>query len=580
MARKTKSERRHAVMDYETDPFEYGATIKPFSAGFYDGEIYREFWDSPLQSAQDQLIDFLRGYKDPLIIYAHNGGKFDFLFLLAAGEIASEALIINGRIVKCMMGIHELRDSFAIIPVPLAMIEKEKIDYKIFKKNVRDKPANKKRILDYLKSDCLSLFTVVDAFIKRFSAKLTVGAMAIGELGKVSKIVRLTAEHDTEFRPYYFGGRVECFEYGELIGSFKVFDVNSMYPFAMREFVHPMGDGYITIEGSAASAEINKRTGKLKHFGGMYFLHFKGEHFGCLPTRTPTGLTFEAGAGEYHVCSHEVIAALELGLLRIDEVLSIRIPKSFIEFREFVDKYSAEKIAAKQAGDKLGEMFAKFILNSCYGKFATNPENFKVWFIYDTANDDQKDAFETWRTNNPGVELTHDMGRIEIWSGDAVIKDNAYFDVATAASITSAARSVLMRAIALANRPVYCDTDSLICEDLTGVPIDDSQLGAWKLEKTSTRVYIAGKKLYACLSPNAPKVKPPDDPPAPIDCDGEMLYAVKHASKGAKLSPSEIIRLCQGEVISWESEAPHFKMSGETRYVKRQIKRRYTVDGC
>src|SRR6202020_1341429 len=73
-----------------------------------------------------------------------------------------------------------------------------------------------------------------------------------------------------------------------------------------------------------------------------------------------------------------------------------------------------------------------------------------------------------------------------------------YNNVATAASITGAARAVLLEAIQNSVDPIYCDTDSLICKSLSGVQIHKSILGTWDLEAEFDRVIIAGKKTYAC----------------------------------------------------------------------------------
>ena len=79
MARKKKEkpQTRIAVIDFETDPFLYDRVPEPFSAGFYDGETYIDFWGD---DCADQLICYLESRKDNLIIYAHNGGKFDFYY--------------------------------------------------------------------------------------------------------------------------------------------------------------------------------------------------------------------------------------------------------------------------------------------------------------------------------------------------------------------------------------------------------------------------------------------------------------------------------------------------------------------
>lgn len=575
-----------AVVDAETDPFKFGRVPEPFCWGFYDGSIYKEFVGDSLSSCTEQLLDYVESRDDSLILYAHNGGKFDFFFFMEHGALENPALIINGRIVKCQfLGKHEIRDSYAILPLPLKkMISNEvgakmDIEYEKMEKEVRH--LHMPEILTYLKQDCVVLYDYVMKFREQFGDKLTVGSAAITQLEKLHPVSRQNTSHDIQFRPFYFGGRVQCFEGGMLAAppgmKWKIYDVNSMYPKAMHSFDHPTGAMYVSIKGEQASKLFDHKTGKLKGYmtyGGMYFMKFVGANKGAIPRRDEkTGImNFDCEYGEFNACSHEIQAACELGLVRIDAIIEVFIPCNFQRFVDYVEFWMNEKIKAKQRGDTAGEIFAKLMLNSAYGKFGSNANEFKEWFIYDDLSDDaEKLKFEEWRDNHPiikggkdgkaisrGAEMVHDYGRFEIWQAPNP-SDRGFYDVAVAASITSAARSMLLRAIHSAHRPIYCDTDSLTCLDLgTGVPIDDYALGAWKFEGSADTLYIAGKKLYSCELDQLGK-------------DGKPKY--KSASKGAHLEHDDIVKLCHGETVEWCSDAPNFKFSGETKFVARKIRK-------
>lgn len=386
MPRKKKPKLTIAVVDFETDPFLYGRDPRPFAAGFYDGEIYKEFWGD---DCAQQLVDYIISRKDPLCIYAHNGGKFDFFYFLELGIIENPVLIIHGRIVKAkFLGIHEIRDSYAIMPAPLAKIgnskigQKKEIDYQLMERSVREK--HKKEILEYMKPDCVILWNAVFEFRERYGNKLTVGAMAISELGKFHHVSRQNKGHDIRFRKYYFGGRVQCFESGHLSGDFKIYDVNSMYPFAMAEFNHPTGSFYVT-PTIDLKKQFNQKTGDIRGFSGMYFMRFIGYSKCALPRRNDeTGiLEFPDMIGEFFACSHEIKAACELGLLKVQTILEVFVPCSFMNFKEFVESGMQEKISAKEREDFITEFFAKLKLNSAYGKYGSNPQAFKSWWIYD-----------------------------------------------------------------------------------------------------------------------------------------------------------------------------------------------------
>lgn len=113
---------------------------------------------------------------------------------------------------------------------------------------------------------------------------------------------------------------------------------------------------------------------------------------------------------------------------------------------------------------------------------------------------------------------------------------------------------MLLEALAISKNPVYCDTDSIICTDYFG-DIDASRLGAWKNEGEADSLFIAGKKLYAAF------------------LDGEC---VKLASKGARLTPSDVVSICRGGEVEWSNDAPSFSLSRETNFVRRKITKRIT----
>jgi len=528
--RKIKRALEVAVIDCETDPFKHGRKIGAFACEFLSADLKHVTWGP---SCVKEMATYLRGLDRAFLIYAHNGGKFDFMFF--ADEIENPVKVISSRIVSCQLGQHEMRDSFAIIPVPQAVFEKQKIDYGMFEYEVREK--YKEPILEYLHSDCAGLLKLVNAFHTRFGDHLTVGGMAINQLKQFYKVGKGTKDHDIRTRPFYYGGRVECFESGELYGDWHVYDVNSMYPYVMAEFDHPDGRAYFTVENTYV-----KNNGNLANSGAaLYFAHIECESFGAFPRREKDGISFPHCAGEFWVCSHEVRAAIECGTAKNIRVISALVPRFTTRFDKFVRKFNADKVSSKLAGDKVGEMFAKFVLNSCYGKFGQNPENYRDYLL---VRSKEERPPEPWR-------LVEYAAGFELWSKP--VDGGGYYDVAVAASITSAARATLMRGLTSHHRPAYCDTDSIICDGpIKGLLIDKATLGAWKLEARGDRLFIAGKKTYALYS------------------KGE---AVKWASKGVRLQAGAIVAIARGKTLTWHSEAPSMRLGKATKYVARRVKR-------
>ena len=115
--------REIAVADCETDPFKINRIPAPFVWGYYDGEIYKEF------STTKEFIEFVKN--ENKIIYAHNGGKFDWHFIKEYIEPEQKIMVINGRLASFKIGNCEFRDSYNLLPVPLSAYQKTEIDYNI-----------------------------------------------------------------------------------------------------------------------------------------------------------------------------------------------------------------------------------------------------------------------------------------------------------------------------------------------------------------------------------------------------------------------------------------------------------------
>lgn len=527
MARKNL-ETRICTVDLETDPFLKGRKPEPFALGFFDGESYVDFWGD---DCVQQWIDYLPSLDYRAIVYAHNGGKFDFLYMLPF--LCQEPFIINRRIVKANIyrekrqSKHshvELRDSYAILPFPLSHYDKIEIDMAKFEREVREE--NREEIRGYLKRDCTALWELVHSFHAKFGDCLTVATAAMRELEKFHKWHPLSVTQDVTIRPYYFGGRCEAFKTGTLRGSWKIYDVNSMYPYVMKNYLHPIGH-----------FQLSPRVGK-----DTCFITWEGYSKGHMPVRDSKGLSFPVGSGTFHSTIHEFDAAKSLDLIMVKRVLECYDCSDRITFAEFIDHFYAARMLAKKSGDKIGTIFYKLIMNSSYGKFAMNPDNFEDWALT-----------QGQILTDPWVEKFYDGNHDLYWySKPAETRPGrGLLNVGTAASITGAARSVLMRAITMAENPAYCDTDSLICEAL---PLEqsDTALGAWKIEASGNTLFVAGKKLYALF---------------------DEKIGIKKAHKGAQLTYDDVKHVAEGGTVRWSNDAPCMDMAGNAKFIARNIRR-------
>lgn len=538
--------RKIAVLDLETDPFEYGKVPQPFVAEWFDGEQSIVIWDP---DCVKKLVRRLIDHPTPTIIYAHNGGKFDYLYFLEYLE--ADMRIVNGRIIQANIRQHELRDSYAIMPFPLRDFDKDEIDYEKMRPGARD--LHREEILKYLHKDCTSLYELVTQFIDEFGDGLTIGGSSLRQLKTFHKFDSGGPQFDEKFRnSFYFGGRVQVFKAGMVKQPLKIYDVNSMYPYVMKSFRHPVSCGI------SVSPYIERNTA---------FVVAEGRNDGAFPVRTKTGgLDFTVPTGRFCTSIHEWKAALDTGCFRPTRIVKTYGFARMESFGDFVDHFYDARKHAKLIEDKIHTLFYKYVLNSSYGKFAQNPDNYSEWRI--TQMDTKHSAY----LPPPWAPAYIYHGKYIIW--EKPLDRKHYYNVCTGASITGASRSLLLRGIHGAVDPVYCDTDSIICRGLSSVHLDDNELGAWKCEAVGTVAAIGGKKLYAVYNDGpAPKPKGNSKPLEELKFDGRAYHCVKKAHKGARLTGAEIRRVALGDVIECQNPVPAFNLDGTHTFTTRRVRR-------
>lgn len=508
------------TFDTETDPFKYGRVVKPFTCGFYDGVNYVDFWGD---DCINQFIDYLRKRRierpsEKLLVYCHNFGNFDAYFLIDYFDAGMSPFIMNGRLVQVFIEGVEFRDSYSAIPVPLADYQKTEVDYTLFEREVRE--ANQHIIRPYQKDDCVFLHELISEWVSLFGTKLTMASVALPTLKSFHGFESMKPKTDEEMRPFYFGGRCQAFQTGMLKGDWKIYDVNSMYPFVMSSVNHPV----------SSEPRYEKRITTRSHFAKI-----DAWSDGALPVRKDNGgLDFPTGKGTFFACIHEINAGIDTGTLRILKTHYSIYFDIEANFKEFIETYYARRMEAKANGDKIRTLFYKLVMNSSYGKFAQDPRNYERYLF----NPDEIPSPLRTEDDPKGWYIHTMRSAFTIYAKASPSEFGGFYNVATAASITSAARALLLRGISKAKRPIYCDTDSLICEGLD-MDLDDKRLGAWGLEATGDMCAIAGKKLYAVFNEE---------------------QEVKKASKGVRLTAVEIARVAKGETVEYANPVPKFSL--------------------
>lgn len=531
-----------ATLDIETTPFKAGRLPVPLAAGIYDGEKYTDFFGT---QCVEEMADYLR-MREPLNIFCHNGGKFDFHFF--AEHLYNPIKIIGDRIAQTgFCGSHTAYDSYAMIPVPLSAWKKDDFNYSLLEFDVYR--YHRAEILRYLESDCKNLYEMVDEFIKSYGRRLTIGAAAFNELKARHEIEPTDERHDSIYRPFYHGGRVQCFRgTGIFDGDYRLLDVNSLYPSVMKNYNHPLGKEYFYASADIINPKTKKITRDVRGGGGKNVYFFAGvvrdrSRFGALPRvveTTPgnTRITFAPGTYYTLATSHELqAAAADVEIQKCERLFVAGYSQNFAKY---VDDFTAIKIRAEKNGDTGQRTFAKLFLNSAYGKFAQNPLNFYDYFIWRPGESFDDELWECWQKLAGGA--------IKIYRRPSTA--HIYNDVAVGASITGAARAELYKGISHAANPIYCDTDSLILSgDFRGA-VHPTKIGAWKCEMSATRAAIAGKKMYALFN-------------------GEK--SVKTAHKGVQLTAAQIMHIAKGGEIIATADAPKMQF-GIAKRIRRRVR--------
>lgn len=545
-----------ATLDFETDPFSYGGPSTPFAWGFYDGVNYTYHWGADWKEALKRHLESI----EPHMIFAHNGGKFDWMFITDWFEGAAK--IIHYRVAEVYALGHTLRDSFCNMPVPLRDIvsrdhKKKDIDIDKLKRNVRHK--HKTEILAYMREDCVLLFDAISQWTNMFGQRtLTMAKAALNALndsfteeekeGHRTIWQRMTDARDAEIRPFYYGGRVQCMQPPSVLeDSWQVHDVKSMYPAVMRNMEHPISAEW------KFSKNIDDRTD---------FAVIQGVSDGILPwIDDKHKLRFDAHSGTFNATGHEIRMGLELGRLQIDKVIEAYTFTKRVKFDKFIDRFFKLRQDADSIGDEMLTLFYKLVMNSAYGKFGMNPRKYMDYYYYD-GDDFVEDLLDPdgWRKF-----AENQLGQFTVYARPSANREQNFINVAAAASITGGARAMLAKGLHYASRPIYCDTDAIFCRSMPKEMVFQGHkslcpLGSWLLEKEANIAAIAGKKLYALFSPTIAEAN-----------------VVKKASKGigAKLQGEIIAKIASGEIDIYNAviDSPHFNLAGKPTWgMKRDIR--------
>ena len=290
-------------------------------------------------------------------------------------------------------------------------------------------------------------------------------------------------------RDSYRGGRNECFYLGELNnGDYYMLDVNSLYPFVMRNNSYPVK--YLQIIRNPTHKII--KTGlNDKSVVAKVLIETDEPVYAVRRKRT----IFPIGKFWVTLTTPELKYALQHNhILKIDYCV-------FYEqadiFKTYVDKFYSLRQEFKSAGVPEYEELCKKLLNSLYGKFGQKADVWKK--IGDCPNEPDRVELCFQAGVNGIKQIRYLLGEIFERTGYEECFNSF---PAIASHVAAYGRMYLYKLMKQAGEGnyFYCDTDSLIVNEV-GLrklenELDTSALGSLKIDETMPTLTLRGLKDY------------------------------------------------------------------------------------
>lgn len=290
-------------------------------------------------------------------------------------------------------------------------------------------------------------------------------------------------------RESYKGGRCECFYLGVLSNEkYYILDVNSLYPFVMRNSFYPVK--YCKIMHNITTGTLAD-TIKTKAVVAKVLIDTDEPVYAVKAGWT----IFPIGKFVAMLCTPEIEYALEHG--HIKKVYDCVVYEQANIFTSYVDTMYQLRRDFASAGISEYEILCKYLLNSLYGKFGQKAENWEK--IGEAPNEPDREELIFYTNPRKVMRLRYLLGQIfELKSYDESF--NSF--PAIAAHVTAYGRMYLwymMSKVGIGNY-YYCDTDSLIVNEsgLYNISdlLSDTELGKLRIQEQGLRLVIRGLKDY------------------------------------------------------------------------------------
>ena len=299
------------------------------------------------------------------------------------------------------------------------------------------------------------------------------------------------SEEDKFCRQGYFGGRVECFWIGkQKQGDFYMVDVNSMYPYVMRDNPFPS-----VLQGQASDVPLDRLRSLLSEYCLVGAAIIETDE-PVYPIRDKDKMIFPVGRFTTVLGTEGIRYALNHS--HLISVSHLYIFHRARLFTKWVEGMYNKKQEAKQRKDVVAEKIYKLLLNSLYGKFG----QMSPTVVYDEYTPDNDFSSQrVFYDDQPGQGMEYKMFHRHVQTKGRHASKRS--NVAIALHVTEDARFVLWGYIQTAGieNVFYCDTDSLIISEpgyrRLFTHIQPLELGKLSLERKGDRLTINAPKDYS-----------------------------------------------------------------------------------
>ena len=458
---------------------------------YHDNDISIEF----IKELSNIKVD--KKYNNKLLMFAHNGGKFDayelIYKLIGKTDIPIyNSLIKDGRIFQFSIKLNNgltvvFRDSYILCAGSLDKLLKEfkcptkkltgEIDHKLI--NADNFMSLKEKVLPYLENDVLGLYELVDSMRKVYKEDYNINLETALTCASTARqffinnhdwynvpIYEIPFNQYLELKDYYYGGRCECFHIGSVEKELFYYDFTSLYPWVMAKSPYPYGTYK---KKDIAGEKFNPK------WFGMVKAYVRTTDFTMRPY-----LPHKDNVGKLNFSHFKENTLLwittEEWRYIIDNNLGYEInPLEILDyenqhtayFKGMVDKLFKAKKDAEMEGNDARRAMSKIIVNSLYGFWGIKLSENEKLHIQQFTKPEKKSAFINKHLCRNRLINFDDIGEKTLVKTVEKLDANCA-NIIIAQFTTAYARTELYNLMKDVDtndgNMYYCDTDSIITD--------------------------------------------------------------------------------------------------------------------